>query len=80
MMRIFFTSSLIKFTSSLSDLSVDYIAVKQEIRQNSVQKSDVPVKVGSKNKGWTDLLNKSLQLVSELAEVAGGDESEAALL
>lgn len=51
MMRIFFTSSLIKFTSSLSDLSVDYIAVKQEIRQNSVQQSDVPVKVGSKNKG-----------------------------
>lgn len=29
-MRIFFTNSLMKFTSSLSDLSVDYTAAKQK--------------------------------------------------
>lgn len=35
-MRIFFTSSLMKFTSSLSDLSVDYTAAEHKEQKISV--------------------------------------------
>lgn len=92
MMRIFFTSSLMKFTSSLSDLSVDWGVAKQKLRQSSaptirlcLRRSD-PKKKKTKEKKkkrkeeGADLLNQPLQLVGELAEVAGGDEPEAALL
>lgn len=40
-MRIFFTSSLMKFTSSLSDLSVDYTAAKKNRYKISVFQSQV---------------------------------------
>lgn len=86
MMRIFLASSLMKFTSSLSDLSVDWEAAATETTSElhrtrlRSEKQEEEEKEKEKKGGGADLLDQPLQLVGELAEVAGGDESEAALL
>lgn len=74
-MRIFFTSSLMKSTSSLSDLSVDW-----QQRDKKVIVAGTSPFLSLSGSGRSHLLHQPLQLVGELAEVAGGNESEATLL